>query len=55
VHHPQAFAFSSIYNINVSTTITIASPDAIDPAWLIKSFHSMFINFLTRAAEVIFQ
>jgi hypothetical protein len=55
MHHPQTFGFSSVYYINVSTTIPITSPHTINPARLIKSFHSRLINLLTRAAEVIFQ
>jgi hypothetical protein len=55
MHHPKSLAFSSVYYINVSTTIPITSPHTINPARLIKSFHPRLINLLTRAAEVIFQ
>jgi hypothetical protein len=55
VHHPQAFGYPSINDINVGPAILIARPYTINPTRLIKTIHSRLEDFRTGLVKRRFE
>jgi hypothetical protein len=53
VHHPQLLGFSGVYDVDMSSTISIRSPHPINPTGTIELIHPFLLDFCTRALKLI--